>query len=208
MEYLCSVNNYVDRARLGNRFPYEAFWGETPDISMIWFKFWEPVYYWNWTETASKVFMHPGRFMGFAWSTGDPMTFKVLQCHANPKRRSRVLHRGTVVPRALDVVGYNSALQPKSDAYFPVVKPDDGISGKALTSVLQGTVHPPDNTTAEEGGKRRRISSQSSAVMRTGRSTITAHAVVDKPSSTENESSSATDDQGDMNEEGATDEIC
>ena len=136
---------------------YEAFWGETPDISMIWFKFWEPVYYWNWTETASKVFMHPGRFMGFAWYTGYPVTFKVLQCHAKPKRRSRVLHRGTIVPRALDAVGYNSALQPKNDAYFPVVKPDGGIAGKALPSALQGTVHPPDNTIAEGGGKRRKL---------------------------------------------------
>ena len=27
MEYLCSLNNYVARASLGNRLPYEAFWG-------------------------------------------------------------------------------------------------------------------------------------------------------------------------------------
>ena len=92
-----------------------------------------------------------------AWYTGYPVTFKVLQCHAKPKRRSRVLHRGTIVPRALDAVGYNSALQPKNDAYFPVVKPDGGIAGKALPSALQGTVHPPDNTIAEGGGKRRKL---------------------------------------------------
>ena len=78
MEYLCSLNNYVAWESLRNRSPYEAFWGETPDISMIRFKFWEPLYYQNWTETAGKLLMHPGRFMGFAWSTGDPMTFKVL----------------------------------------------------------------------------------------------------------------------------------
>ena len=47
MECLCSLNNYVARASLGNQLPYEAFWGETPDISMIRFKFWEPVYYQN-----------------------------------------------------------------------------------------------------------------------------------------------------------------
>ena len=145
--------------------------------------------------------------MGFAWYTGYPVTFKVLQCHAKPKRRSRVLHRGTIVPRALDAVGYNSALQPKNDAYFPVVKPDVGIAGKALPSALQGNVHPPDNTIAEGGDKRRRLSSQPSDVMRPGLSTTTDHAVVDEPILQENENPSATDDQGDVNEEGATDEI-
>ena len=98
-------------------------------------------------------------------------------------------------------------MQPKSDHYFPVVKPIDGIARKTLPSALQGTVHPPDNTIAEGGDKRRRLSRQPSAVMRPGRSTATAHAVVDEPSLQENENSSATDDRGDVNEEGATDEI-
>ena len=44
MEYLCDINNYIARASLVNRLPFEAFWGETPDISMIRFKFWDPVY--------------------------------------------------------------------------------------------------------------------------------------------------------------------
>ena len=78
MEYLCRLNNYVSRAILGNRLPYESFWGETPNISMTKFKFLEPVYYRNWTETSGKVLMHPGRFMGFAWDVGEPMTFKVF----------------------------------------------------------------------------------------------------------------------------------
>ena len=63
MDYLCGVNKYVARSSLNNRLPYETFWGEIPDISLIWFKFWEPVYFWNWTDKAGKVFMHPERFM-------------------------------------------------------------------------------------------------------------------------------------------------
>ena len=73
--------------------------------------------------------------MGFAWATGDTMPFKVLQCNANPKLPNRVLHRGTVVPRAEESIGDNSALQPKSDAYFPVARPLDRTSGKAMQSV-------------------------------------------------------------------------
>ena len=145
--------------------------------------------------------------MGFAWSTGDPMTFKVLQCHADPKRWIRVLHRGDVFPRVLNSAGYNSDLQPKSDAYFPVVKPDGGIAVKAVTSALQGTVDTPDNDIAEGGDKRRKLSSRSSSVMRPGQSTVTTHTVVDEPSSTERLSSSATDDRGDVYEEGATDDL-
>ena len=99
---------------------------------MIRFKFWEPVYYRNWNETAGKVLMHPGRFVGFAWATGDPMTFKVLQCNTDPKFSIRVLHRGTVVPRAEESAGYNSALQPKSDAYFPVERPNGGTPGTEI----------------------------------------------------------------------------
>ena len=66
MEYLSSLNNYVVRAGLGNPFPYESFLGETPGISMIQFKFCKPVYYRNWTQTAGKVLIYLGRFVGFA----------------------------------------------------------------------------------------------------------------------------------------------
>ena len=133
---------------------------------MIRFKFWEPVYYRNWTKTAGKLLMQPGRFMGFAWATGDPMNFKVLQCHADPKIWSRVLHRCTVVPRALNSVGYNSALQPNSDAYFTFEKPHGVIAGKAVASAALGIVNPPNNAIAEGGRKRNVPLSQFSAVMR------------------------------------------
>ena len=180
MEYLCSLNNYVARASLNNRFPYEAFWGETPKISMICFKFWEPVYYRNWTETASKALMHPGRFMGFARDIDDTMTFKFRQCHADLRRHAQVLHRGAVVPRALDAAGYNYALHPKSDHYFPVVRQESGIASKTLPSAQQGTVDPPDSAISEGGGKRRRLSNPSSDELSMGQSTAySAEAVVD-----------------------------
>ena len=37
-EYICDVNNYIDRTTINNSLPHELFWGETPDISMIRFK--------------------------------------------------------------------------------------------------------------------------------------------------------------------------
>ena len=101
MDYLFNVNNYVAWAILNNQLPYEEFWGGTPDISMIWFKFWEPMYFWNWADKASKVFMNPGRSMGFEWNIGDPVTFKVLQCNKDPHKRNIVVHRGVVIPQSL-----------------------------------------------------------------------------------------------------------
>ena len=129
MEYLCDINNYVARESLGNRLPFEAFWGETPDISMLRFKFWDPVYYQNWTDKVGKVLMHPGRFVGFACNIGDPTTFKVLQCNEYPHKRNVVVHRGVIVLHSPTEIGCNSALAPKSDAYFPVVQVEGGLIG-------------------------------------------------------------------------------
>ena len=77
MKYLCSIKNYVARVSLGNRLPFEAFGGDKPDISMIRYKFWEPVYYCNWTDKSDQVLIHPGRFVGFSWNVDDPM---ILRC--------------------------------------------------------------------------------------------------------------------------------
>ena len=198
MEYLCSINNYVARASLNNQLTYEDLWGKTPEILMISFKFWETVYYRNWTETANKVLMHPGRFMGFAWDIGDHMTFKVIKCHADPHKWAQMLHRGAVVPLALDAAGYNSALQPKSDHYFPVVSPKGGISSETLQSAQHGTVDPPNSAISEGGGKRCRLSSPSSDELSMGRSTAySADAVVDEPILSDN--LSATSNRGNVN---------
>ena len=139
---------------------------------MIQFKFWETMYYRNWTKTASKVLMHPGRFMGFTWDVGNYMIFKVFQCHADPNKRVQILQRGAVVPRYLDASEYNSALQTKSDAYFPDVRSEDGGSSKTTPSPHQGIVDPPDNVITEGGGKRRKLSSPSPGQLSTGRSTV------------------------------------
>ena len=65
---------------------------------------------------------------------------------------------------------------------------------------------PPDNAISEGGGKRRRLSSPYSGQMSTGRSTAySAEAVVEEPSLLDD--LSATANQGNVNEEGATDNM-
>ena len=97
---------------------------------MIQFKLWEPVYYRNWTDKAGRVLMNPGRFLEFYWNIGDPMTFKVLHCNEDLHKRNIFFHRGVVVLRSLKAIGYNSALTPESDAYFPDVKVEGGATKK------------------------------------------------------------------------------
>ena len=72
---------------------------------MIIFKLWELVYYRKCTDKAGNVVMHPGMFIGFTWSIGDPMTFKVLQCNKYPHKRNIVVHRGVTVLRSPTATG-------------------------------------------------------------------------------------------------------
>ena len=117
-----------------------------------------------------------------------------------------MLHRGAVVPQASDAAGYNSALQPKSDHYFLVVKPEGGIASETLPPPQHGTVDPPDSARSEGGEKRRRLLSPSSDELSMGQSTAySSDAVVDNPSSQDD--LSTTSNQGNVNEEGATDEM-
>ena len=161
MEYLFSLNNHVARESLGNRLLFEDFWGETPDTFMIRFKFWDPVYYRNWTDKSGKVLMNPGRFVGFSWSIGDLMTFKVIQCNEDPCKRNIVLYRGIVVLRSTTATGYNYSLAPNSDAYFPYVQVEGGAFRKTTPLGHHGTVDPPNIAIPEGGGKRRNILSSS-----------------------------------------------
>ena len=118
---------------------------------MIRFKFWDPVYYWNWTDKAGKVLMHPGRFLGFAWNIDDPMTLKVIQCNKDLHNQNIVVHRGVVVPHPPTEIGYNFAMAPKSKAYSPDVQVKGGVTSKTSPLMHKGTLDPPDITIAEGG---------------------------------------------------------
>ena len=101
MEYCCNVNNYVARSSLNKCLLYETFWGETPYISMLRFKFWELVYFRNWTDKYWKVLMHPGIFVGLAWNFVNHINFKALHCNTDPHKCNMLVHRGVSVPRNL-----------------------------------------------------------------------------------------------------------
>ena len=70
--------------------------------------------------------MHPSRFFGLSCNVGDPIIFKAIQRNIDPHKRNLVVHRGVVVTCNSAIIGYNSALAPKSDDYFPEVHLEGG----------------------------------------------------------------------------------
>ena len=77
--------------------------------------------------------MHPSRFFGLSCNVGDPIIFKVIQHNIDPHKRNLEVHRGVVVLCNSAVIGYNSDLAPKSDAYFPEVHLEGGTPIKLST---------------------------------------------------------------------------
>ena len=63
------------------------------------------MYYQNWANKSGRVVMYPRWFMGFDWSIGEPMTFKLLQCNEDPHKHNIVVHRGVVVLSYLTATG-------------------------------------------------------------------------------------------------------
>ena len=87
------------------------------------------------------------------------MTFKVLQCSEDTHKQNIVVHRGVFVPCYLIAIGYNSDLASKSDAYFPDVQVEGGVTRKTAPLGHQVTMDPPNIAIAEGGGKRYKPSS-------------------------------------------------
>ena len=73
-EYL----NHIATRKLGWKTPYEYHYGDTPDISVFHFLFFEEIYYLEPNASFPKPSMLPGRFLGIARTTGDVFTFYIL----------------------------------------------------------------------------------------------------------------------------------
>jgi hypothetical protein len=95
-EYAVDLINHIAVRRLNWRTPYEVLYGETPDISVFRFIFYEPVYYLEPNVQFSKPNMLPGRFLGIARTTGDSFTFVITTDYGI---KSIALHRSVIRKR-------------------------------------------------------------------------------------------------------------
>jgi hypothetical protein len=96
VEYAVEIINHTAVRKLNWRTPYERLYGDTPDISVFRFTFFEPIYYQEPYIQFPQANMIPGRYLGIARSTGDAFTFIVLPDRSN---RGICLHRSVVRSR-------------------------------------------------------------------------------------------------------------
>ena len=78
LEYISLVYSFIARRQLGWRSPHEAHFGDTPDISLLRYPFYCPIWYYVPSATFPHSKMLPGRFLGIAATQGDAFTFLVL----------------------------------------------------------------------------------------------------------------------------------
>ena len=97
-QWCCDVRNHLASRKLNWRTPEEKVSGETPDISMFRFHFWQEVEYYNPKLKQPSNGWLPARFLGIAWDSGDSMTYYVEPTHK--KGRPSVLVRSNVRPKS------------------------------------------------------------------------------------------------------------
>ena len=73
--WCCKVRNCLASRKLNWRTPTEKLTGDTPDISIFRFHFWEAIEYYDTNEKNPHDGWKPGRFLGINESAGDAMTY-------------------------------------------------------------------------------------------------------------------------------------
>ena len=96
-KWCCDVRNHLASRKLNWRTPEEKVSGETPDISVFRFHFWEEIEYYDPTLKQPNNGWIPGRFLGIAWDSGDYMTYIIET--KNENNRPSILIRSTVRSR-------------------------------------------------------------------------------------------------------------
>jgi hypothetical protein len=84
LQFIIDCLNHLAHKQLEWRTPMEVPYGHTPgDISMFWFTFWEPIWYYEPTAKYPKPNFLPGRFVGIAWDHGNVFMYRVWMTPKN-----------------------------------------------------------------------------------------------------------------------------
>jgi hypothetical protein len=77
MTFVVDCLNHTAQKELDYRTALEKMYGNTPNISMFRFRFWEPVWYFEPTAKYPAANFLQGRFVGITWDCGDSFTYKI-----------------------------------------------------------------------------------------------------------------------------------
>lgn len=102
LQWIVDCLNHTAHKQLDWRTPKELLDGDTPDISMFRFSFFEPVWYYEPTAKYPDPNFLPGRFVGIAWDHGDAFTYKIWTCPKGHHSDGQELIRNIVKSRVDD----------------------------------------------------------------------------------------------------------
>ena len=94
MDNLDQVGCYLSKSSLDGRTTSEKMVGQTPDISIFRFAWFQPIWYYNLTRSFPQDRMSPGFFLKITENTGDSFA-----CHVSPAKDIKDIprHRNPVV---------------------------------------------------------------------------------------------------------------
>jgi hypothetical protein len=77
MTFVIDCLNHTAQEELDYRTALEKMYGNTPDISMFRFVYWEPVWYFEPTAKYPAANFLQGQVVRIAWDCGDSLTYKI-----------------------------------------------------------------------------------------------------------------------------------
>ena len=101
MYFIVDCLNCSAQKELGYRTAMEKMFGQTPDMSMFRFHFWEPIWYFEPTAKYPNSNFLPGRFVCIAWEHGNAFTYKIWTTPDNDWKKGCELIRNVVKSRSL-----------------------------------------------------------------------------------------------------------
>ena len=120
--WCCAVHNIASCRSLNWQSPNSIADGYTPDLSPFRFHIWEPIWYFDHTRKSPESRWQPGRWMGFAESTGDQMTYWIRTDRPPPAKngfliRNIVRTRRTAIGTPQESIDTTIPLDPFLDPY-------------------------------------------------------------------------------------------
>mmetsp|Transcript_26234 Transcript_26234/g.54036 ORF Transcript_26234/g.54036 Transcript_26234/m.54036 type:complete len:168 (-) Transcript_26234:33-536(-) len=99
VKWCCQINNVSARKSLNWQVPVTISQGWTPDISHLRFHFYKPIWYFQPNIKSPKNNLLKGRFLAFADSCGNALTYYILTEPEDRKVRRQVLMPSAVRTR-------------------------------------------------------------------------------------------------------------
>ena len=102
-KWCVDIRNHLASSKLNWRTPKEKLTGNTPDISVFRFHFWEPIWFYNPQIKTPRNRMQKGRFLGVAWNAGDELTYYIETEKSRDHERGEVLIRSVIITRRKNI---------------------------------------------------------------------------------------------------------